>query len=60
MVWCIESVNKRAGLVLEPAQETSGTLQLAAGGACTKEKGERGAVSSPTLSRSDLLGVAKT
>lgn len=59
MVWCIESVNERASLAPEPAQEWGGSLQPAVGGGCTKEKGEREAMASHSLSRSDLLGWQK-
>lgn len=48
MVCCIESVNERASLAPEPAQEPGGSPQPAAGGACTKETGESGAVASHT------------
>lgn len=48
MIWCIESVNERASLAPEPAQEAGGSPQPAAAGACTKDKGECGAVASHT------------
>lgn len=52
MVWCIESVNERASLALQPAQER---WEPAAGGACTKEKGEKRGRSIPHFE-----GVAKS
>lgn len=60
MVWCIESVNERASLAPEPAQEPGGSPQ--AGSGWCPHKGERGKAGRwrPALSRSDLLGVAQT
>lgn len=56
--WRIESVNERVQLSARAG--TRNEWEAAAGGACTMEKGDRGATVSHAWSRSDLLGVAKT